>query len=103
MRHACPASWRNRTIWAEFYAGFEAFEGKNVIGITGFICKIIVAIRKSRDHLQGHLTLPTPKTPCDIVALISGTWDNEQNPIIYVPSSNLIFLRGIADCDRSRP
>src|SRR5579859_362585 len=44
-----PASrhGENRTIWAEFYARFEGFEAKNVIGITVHTVKPVCIIRKS--------------------------------------------------------
>jgi len=31
MRHACPASRPDKTIWAEFYYGFEADRPGNVL------------------------------------------------------------------------
>jgi hypothetical protein len=41
MRHACPASRPGKTIWAKVYYGFEAAEQRNVILVTGLICKEI--------------------------------------------------------------
>jgi hypothetical protein len=39
MRHACPASWPDKTIWAEFYYGFVADRPRNVILIAKSIDK----------------------------------------------------------------
>src|ERR1039457_3536488 len=34
MRHACPATWPGKTIWAEFYYGFVTDEQRNVMSVT---------------------------------------------------------------------
>jgi hypothetical protein len=34
MRHACPATWPDKTIWPEFYYGFVTREQGNVIPVT---------------------------------------------------------------------
>ena len=34
MRHACPATWPDKTIWAEFYYGFVMDEQRNVMFLT---------------------------------------------------------------------
>ena len=44
MRHACPASRQDKTIWAELYARFMRLSEKNVTRITVLICKLIVAL-----------------------------------------------------------
>jgi hypothetical protein len=42
MRHACPAAWQGKTIWAAFYPGLAGSEEKNVTAITVLIRKIII-------------------------------------------------------------
>jgi hypothetical protein len=34
MRHACPASWPDKTIWAAFYYGFVTNNQGNVMFVT---------------------------------------------------------------------
>jgi hypothetical protein len=37
MRHACPATWPDKTFWARFYYGFVTKEHINVMSITSLI------------------------------------------------------------------
>jgi hypothetical protein len=37
MRHACPATWPDKTFWARFYYGFVTNEHINVMSITSLI------------------------------------------------------------------
>lgn len=51
MRHACPASWPDKTIWAEFYYGFGAVGPGNVMVITKSIGACLPLIWPMRDSV----------------------------------------------------
>jgi hypothetical protein len=42
MRHACPASWPDKTIWAEFYYGF-VISKHTIMNLNHKpVCKVLV-------------------------------------------------------------
>ena len=56
MRHARFASRRSGTICRRFYPGFTPLAEKNVIRITGFICKYLSMTRKMPLFGRNHGT-----------------------------------------------